>query len=70
MHQVKIFHFDIFDLIFLGSKMIPWDVFMIILMMVGFKYVENVDQLMVTAISNALQPILIALKKYFRYELK
>ena len=50
--------------------MIPWDVFMMIVMMVGFKYVENVDQLMIAAISNALQPILIALKKYFRYEPK
>ena len=50
--------------------MIPWDVFMMILMMVGFKKVENVDQLMIAAISNALQPILIALKKYSRYEPK
>ena len=52
------------------SKMIPWELIMIILMMATFYCKENLGRLVTKTILYSQQPILIAMKKYFRYRFK
>ena len=51
---------------FLYSRMIPWELIILILMMVALYCKEKFGRLVTKPISNAQQTILIAMKKYFR----